>query len=398
MDEVIVAGAGPAGAWAAARLARAGVRVRLLDRARFPRPKLCGDTLNPGALRLLGEHVALDRLLSGSIGLDGMLLTGPGGAAVRGRYPDGVQGRALPRATFDSRLVDHAVEAGAQFDDGVAVVSARSAGGGKAMTRVTVRTTAGAVHDIACRLVIAADGRGSRLARACGLARHPVWPRRWAIGGYFEGVEDLSRAGEMHVRRGHYIGVAPMPGGLANACLVVPHHAGAARLADPARALTGTLAGDALLAPRFAAARLVGPVQVLGPMAVDADAAGVPGVLLAGDAAGFIDPMTGDGLRFALAGAGLAASVALDVLAGGVEYDLAAARLTAARRRAFQAKWRFNRALRALVSSPAAVSAAALGARLLPSAFADIIRYAGDCGAGGGGTPLGPAVSCLPRS
>lgn len=398
MDEVIVAGAGPAGAWAAARLARAGVSVRLLDRARFPRPKLCGDTLNPGALRLLGAHLPLDQLLIGSIGLDGMLLTGPGGVAVRGRYPGGLQGRALSRAALDARLVAHAVEAGAQFDDGVAVVSVRPACAGREMAGVMVRTAAGAVRELACRLVIAADGRQSRLARAFALARHPARPRRWAIGGYFEGVEDLGRAGEMHVRRGHYIGVAPMPGGLANACLVVPRDAGGVPWADAARALTDALAADVHLAPRFAAARLVGRVQVLGPMAVDASSAGVPGLLLAGDAAGFIDPMTGDGLRFAIAGAALAASVALDVLAGRVAHDMAPARLTAARRRAFQAKWRFNRTLRALVASPSAVGVAALGARLLPSAFEDIIRYAGDCDAGGEGTPFGPAVSCLPRS
>ena len=147
MDEVIIAGAGPAGAWRPRAWRALGCAVRLFDRARFPRPKLCGDTLNPGALRLLGAHIALDRLLTGSIGLDGMLLTGPGGVAVRGRYPGGLQGRALSRAALDARLVEHAVEAGAQFDDGVAVVSVRPACGGREMAGVTVRSAAGAVHE-----------------------------------------------------------------------------------------------------------------------------------------------------------------------------------------------------------------------------------------------------------
>jgi flavin-dependent dehydrogenase len=51
--DVLIAGAGPAGAVAATVLARAGARVLVLDRAQFPRPKLCGDTLNPGALAVL---------------------------------------------------------------------------------------------------------------------------------------------------------------------------------------------------------------------------------------------------------------------------------------------------------------------------------------------------------
>jgi flavin-dependent dehydrogenase len=147
--------------------------------------------------------------------------------------------------------------------------------------------------------------------------------------------------------------------------------------------LTQALADDPRLAPRFARARLIEPPHVLGPMAVDASAPGVPGLLLAGDAAGFIDPITGDGLRFALCGAALAAAVALDILAGRVDAAAGVTRLAAARRRAFGAKWRFNRTLRALVASTRAVGAAAVGARLLPAVFESVIRYAGDCHAAG---------------
>ena len=78
---------------------------------------------------------------------------------------------------------------------------------------------------------------------------------------------------------------------------------------DPAALLREALTSDPLLAPRFARARAVGAPAVLGPMAVDVSRPGVAGLLLAGDAAGFIDPMTGDGLRYALVGAELAAAV-----------------------------------------------------------------------------------------
>jgi flavin-dependent dehydrogenase len=115
-------------------------------------------------------------------------------------------------------------------------------------------------------------------------------------------------------------------------------------------------------------------------MAVEARAAGCPGLLLAGDAAGFIDPITGDGLRLALEGATLAAGVALDILAGRCDPQLAPSELAARRRVAFAAKWRFNRSVRFAVASPAAIGAAALAARWVPGAFERVIRYAGDCG------------------
>ena len=114
----------------------------------------------------------------------------------------------------------------------------------------------------------------------------------------------------------------------------------------------------------------------LGPLAVDARAAGMPGLLLAGDAAGFIDPMTGDGLRFAMRGAELAARVALESLENGA--GAAYVRLADARRAEFDHKQRFDRALRAIVARPAAVSAGALAARLAPVLLKRIIAIAGD--------------------
>ena len=102
------------------------------------------------------------------------------------------------------------------------------------------------------------------------------------------------------------------------------------------------------------------------------------GLLLAGDAAGFIDPMTGDGLRFAVRGGELAAEAALDALAHG--WNGVHDRLAKARRHEFAAKWRFNRALRSLVASPRGVDVANLGARVVPGLVRRIIATAGDCG------------------
>jgi flavin-dependent dehydrogenase len=376
-DDVVIVGAGPAGSFAALLLARAGVRVRLLDRARFPRDKLCGDTVNPGALALLGRQLDLTAIEERAETIDGMLLTGPGGVAVRGRYGPGLAGLAVTRRDFDQWLADQAVAAGARFDDGVNVVGPRL--DHHRVSGVVSRTSTGGDTSVPARLVIAADGRRSRFAFAAGLARHPVRPRRWAIGAYFQGVHGLSTLGEMHVRRGHYIGVAPLGGGLANTCLVVPFGTAHPLLNRPGQLIDRRLAEDALLSPRFDGARRLGDPQVLGPMAVDATMPGRPGLLLAGDAAGFIDPMTGDGIRLALAGGDLASRVALEILNGRTAMDEGPARLRRLRRSAFAQKWGFNRALRRLVAAPSGVAAAAALARVWPGAFTAMIRYAGDC-------------------
>ena len=116
---------------------------------------------------------------------------------------------------------------------------------------------------------------------------------------------------------------------------------------------------------------------MLGPLAVDVTAAGVDGLLLAGDAAGFVDPMTGDGLRLAMRGAELAANEISYVLSIG---DLTGApqRLERARRSEMQRKLRFNRTMRALVSSPTAIGVAEWGARMVPALFRHLVSVAGD--------------------
>ncbi len=177
----------------------------------------------------------------------------------------------------------------------------------------------------------------------------------------------------MHFRRGRYVGVAPMPGGLTNVCVVT---ADRLALRDPGELVCSTIRRDPLLADRFARARAIAAPVCLGPLAVDASGSGMPGLLLAGDAAGFIDPMTGDGLRFAFRGAELAAEAAMSALQSGSR-DIHAA-LGSARRREFASKWRFNRTMRALVESPAAMRAVAAGAHWMPPVAERMIRYAGD--------------------
>src|SRR5436190_10394277 len=104
MYDVIVCGAGPAGSVAATVLARGGARVLLVDRARFPRDKLCGDTINPGTIAILRRLGLMERFESGALPVDGMIVTGERDVRVRAAYGDGARGLAIPRRTLDAAL------------------------------------------------------------------------------------------------------------------------------------------------------------------------------------------------------------------------------------------------------------------------------------------------------
>jgi flavin-dependent dehydrogenase len=367
--DVIIVGAGPAGAIAALVLCRAGARVAIFDRARFPRDKLCGDTVNPGTLALLGRLGVASA--AGGFPIHGMVVTGERGVRIAGRYPEGMSGRAVLRRDLDHALLAAAAAAGARIEEGTLVRgTARSA---TAIDGVYVAGRDGTPVRVGAPVVIAADGRQSHLARSLRLGRHPPSPRRWAVGAYFTDVAGPTECGEMHIRPRKYVGVAALPAGLTNACVVT---ADRSAVRDPRALLMETLSTEPELRERFATARLTGPPSILGPLAVECTAAGAPGLLLAGDAAGFIDPMTGDGLRFAVRGGELAALEALRAIEHG--FGDAHLRLQAARSREFRVKWWFDRALRRLAGSPSAVRLAAAAATVMPSWVEHAIRYAGD--------------------
>jgi flavin-dependent dehydrogenase len=373
--DVIVCGAGPAGSVAATVLARGGSRVLMIDRARFPRDKLCGDTMNPGTVAILRRLGLFAPLEASATRVDGMIVTGEHGVSVRCQYAREQTGFALLRRDVDQGLMHAAVCAGARFEEATVVRGplVEDTNRGPRVRGVVLAGRDGRDLRVPAAMVIAADGRRSRLAIPLGLTRHPRRPRRWAVGAYFLDVADVSSFGEMHVRRGRYVGVARVPSGLVNVCAVVP---GDTALDDPASVLLAQIARDAPLRERFQTATLAAPPVVLGPLAVDAAGAGMPGLLLAGDAAGFIDPMTGDGLRFAVRGGELAGDVALAAFGGPPGHPHA--QLRRLREREFGPKWRFNRTLRRLVDRPVTVELAGVAAFAAPWILQRAIRYAGD--------------------
>jgi flavin-dependent dehydrogenase len=375
MLDAIIAGAGPAGTITALLLARTGARVLLIDRATFPRAKLCGDTLNPGAVRFLASIGLTGGPLTHALPLAGMRVSSPR-AEVSARYDGGQVGLSLTRRDLDTWLVDEAMRSGVRFESPLRIVGplVEESAGEMIVRGLQVVSPTGVTTRLPARMTIAADGRRSVVARAVGLHAASRAPRRWAFGTYATDVPGMTDLGEMHLRAGWYLGLAPLAGGLTNVCLVTGPRPGGR---TPIEILHRTIEADPALAARVRAARLTGDFQVLGPLATDVTAAGLPGLLLAGDASGFVDPMTGDGLHLAMQSARLAAEEALRALDTDDIWQ-APARLQRRRRALLGTKLQFNRMLRRLAGSPRAIDVAGSIGRVAPSAVRMAICYAGD--------------------
>jgi len=165
MADVLVIGAGPAGATAARTLARAGIRVRMLDRSTFPRNKPCGGGIS---VRVVKRFPYLERALARipTHTLSRLYLEGPDGdaAVIESDAPAALM---IRRVEFDALLVSLAVEAGAELVSGADIVQAREEGDRVALTSRDGR-------HFTAPVVIAADGVHSIVARRLGLNRG--WP------------------------------------------------------------------------------------------------------------------------------------------------------------------------------------------------------------------------------
>jgi geranylgeranyl reductase family protein len=361
--DVVVVGAGPAGATTALLLARAGVSVLLVDRARFPRDKACSEYLSPATtaiLERLGGGIVDAVEASAHAKLYGMKVVAPGGAAMCGRFRGGPRpySFALPRTAFDTILVDAAARAGAVVREGVRVENLISDRG--TVSGVVGRSENGNRETYASRVVVGADGLRSVVARRLGLVRSGP-PRRVAFSAHVADVTGIDGVGELHVSERGYVGLGPIGGGITTVALVVPLAAVRASRSegrDFRRDFFAELERFPGLAGRFDPRRLVRSVLATGPFAQwsrTATASG-GGALLVGDAADFFDPFTGQGIYAALRGAELAAACLIPALACGVSTPVPASALrpyVRARRQEFSGKWLLERLIGAGVGWPA---------------------------------------------
>src|ERR1700733_4218177 len=208
--DVLVVGAGPAGATAAALTARAGLSTLVLERTQFPREKVCGDCLNPGAWKIL-DRLGASELIDGlpSARLRWVEFLDLAGRPIRFELPNEKRGeRGIRRKHFDAALIKHAVSAGAEVRFGNPVLKVQNSSGWKITT---------SEETVQAKFLLAADGRNSSVARL--LAEYPkTRTYRIALQTHFPAD------GEPHVTlqlcQFGYLGLATIGEGLTNLCLV----------------------------------------------------------------------------------------------------------------------------------------------------------------------------------
>jgi flavin-dependent dehydrogenase len=309
--EVIIVGAGPAGAALALELSRRGRDVLVLERARFPRDKPCGDCVNPGAvneLERLGVAADLRRELQPKA-LAGWRIEAPDGAFFHTTFGGGREGWSVRRRDFDAALLDEACRAGARVRFGLRVADLVVEDG--RVVGVIGRDGSGR-QELRSTFVVGADGLRSVVQRRLGLAARGPRLNKIAVVGHLASPDGSGAFGELRVRRGRTCGYAPLAAG-GNVTLVVPETEASAIAGDARAFLLEALDDFPSVKERVASAGLDDAVQVTGPFDRPVSRPWMPGAALVGDAAGYYDPFTGQGIYQALRSASLAAP-AIDVV------------------------------------------------------------------------------------
>ena len=366
-DDVIVVGAGPAGSVTALLLARAGIAVRIIDRAAFPRRKVCGEYLNAGAVDALARLDLLDAVRAAATLLLGVRLVPAGAPAVR--LPFSRPALACAREALDLSLLDAARAAGATFERGrVEDVITE----GRRCTGVRVRIEDDAPVERRARVVVGADGVGSVVARRLELDRPTRRGARYAVGGHYAGFGGLDGHVEMYAGGGAYFALNPLGADRTNVMVVVPRERLAAWSNDVDAGVGGAAAQLGRGVRSFAQARRIGGRVAIGPLAHDVRRPFAPGAILVGDAAGFLDPFTGQGVFLALTGAERAAAAILAELRepGGGAFD----RYARAREADMVWRRRLCGAVKLLIDVPPLARRAAVRLARSPEAGASLVE------------------------
>ncbi len=312
--DAIIVGAGPAGATCALQLARTGLRVLLIDRKRFPRPKPCGDCLSAEASRVLDRLGLLTSVeAQHPAHLTGWRIIAPDQSSFCATFERVANGDAraanalaISRELLDNVLVNAARAAGAEVREGVHVTAVQASAHG-----AHIHATENGYHiSLKARLLVGADGLRSIVAGRLGFVKRQPRVRKASLTAHLHNVTLDMHTGEMHSGERACVGIAPAGldsngAAITNVTVVVDtdkYGDTLARMGADAF-FRHMLAQFPLLSARIDNTQSLGVLLASGPFDRPTRAVIADGVALVGDAAGYFDPFTGQGVYQALAGA-----------------------------------------------------------------------------------------------
>ena len=355
--DVAIIGAGPAGSSSAILLARSGYSVVLFDKALFPREKLCGDFLNPIDWSLFKRLGMVDELLSVEREeITSFHISNFSGEEATIPFPsqngEPLSGLGLRRFYLDDLLLRLAAKEGTTIRQGSRIAALRREEDGWSIT-LGSHSTEERFHST---LLIGADGRNSWVAHRLGLARPSKKPSRFlAFQLHLRGVKRLNGDVQIHLFPGGYAGLVGLGGGVANLCFTVERE----RIGKgvPIYGLfESCLCENSHLGDSLSGAEIVGKVRSAYPIFFSPRRFYGDGFLLVGDAARVTEPVTGEGVYFALK-SGILAAEAMDLAfrerMGSAEQFTRYGRLC---QEAFSSRQRINRIIRALIYRPSLLS------------------------------------------
>ncbi len=352
LADLLVLGAGPAGIAVSLLMARKGYRIEIIDPAKFPRKKICGEFLNPQAVRWMKKRGLLKGLLDlHPFPIYGMKIHDLHGNSFTGRYrPDReICGYAVMREGFDTLLVRQARGEGVRIYEGLR--AERLMFEGTRAVGVKGIDNEGKQFEISGTVVIGADGRNNLIGRTFSWIREFRGFRKYAFQTYYEGLSNLSNYGEVHLVRGGYIGIAPLSEVLANVALVIDEKEHPGGDVHPEIFLQERIR-ESPLAGRFSGLKPIDSILSAGPLACETIRTSGHRTMLVGDTCGFIDPFTGEGINQAFLSADVA-SVVLDSAFKRQRFDDSFLRTyDVARRKLFSRKHAMNRLFQLAIPNP----------------------------------------------
>jgi flavin-dependent dehydrogenase len=319
--DVVVIGAGPAGSTVSALLARAGLRVLLLEKSRFPREKLCGEFISPECLSVFDRLGVTERMFdAGAEIIDQWTLFAPDGRSVKAPMEWIGDGRkraiGLSRARMDAILLDNARAAGVEAREGFHVSPRLRRENG--MSFVEGRAGAEIIERFSAPVIIDASGRNGVFSRyASQKTSYLAGSRLFARKVHLRRVEGMRGTGELFFFNDGYGGMSGVENGRTNLCFITTEATLRKAKGDREKLLDLTMRSNPAARRRLREIVIEGEWQGAGPITYGRRPS-TPGVISIGDAGAFIDPFTGSGILLALSGAELAAEVIRRAFAEGV--------------------------------------------------------------------------------